>query len=185
MSRRVAQPLRSLSDEERAELERVTRSRREAVRRWRRATALLAVAAGATFADAAKTAGLQVGDTVCALVRRFNAVGIAALDDRSRSGRRRRYRQAERERILREVQRTPDREQDGTATWSMSTLQRALRQADDGLPIVSTFTILHVLHEAGYTWQENRTWCHTGVAERKRKDGVVQVVDPAATEKRG
>lgn len=68
----------------------------------------------------------------------------------------------------------------------MSTLQRALRQAPDGLPKVSTVTILHVLHEAGYTWQQNRTWCETGVALRKKTNGTVErVVDPEATEKRG
>jgi len=52
--------------------------------------------------------------------------------------------------------------------------QRALRKAPDGLPEVSGFTVVHVLHEAGFTWQENRTWCDTGVALRKRKEGVVE-----------
>jgi hypothetical protein len=33
----------------------------------------------------------------------------------------------EQERILAEARRRPDREQDGTATWSLSTLQQALR----------------------------------------------------------
>ena len=37
------------------------------------------------------------------------------------------------QRILAEWARTPQRNQDGTATWSLSLLQRALRQADDGL----------------------------------------------------
>jgi hypothetical protein len=95
------------------------------------------------------------------------------------------YDVATRERILREFRRPPDREQDGTATWSLTTLQRALRRAPDGLPRVSTWLIFHTLHEAGYTWQESRTWCHTGTAKRKRKDGtVVQVTDPAATQKK-
>ena len=80
-----------------------------------------------------------------------------------------------RERILREFRRPPDREHDGTATWSLTTLQRALRRAPEGLPAVSTWTILHTLHEAraqrGYTWQQRRTWCHTGTVVRKRKAG--------------
>src|SRR5207249_1859137 len=50
--------------------------------------------------------------------------------------------------------------------------------APDGLPHVSTFTILQALHEAGYTWQQSRTWCDTGVARRKRKRGVDRVEDP-------
>ncbi len=88
-------------------------------------------------------------------------------------------------RILREWQRAPDRARDGTATWSLTTLQRALRQAPDGLPHVSTATIRRVLHEAGLRWQRNRTWCETGVVQRQRTGGVVTVVDPARVAKRG
>ncbi len=49
---------------------------------------------------------------------------------------------------MREFRRTPDREHDGTATWSLTTLQRALR-APDGLPAVSTKTILTTLWGPG------------------------------------
>src|SRR5438552_19097253 len=87
---------------------------------------------------------------------------------------------AARERILRELRRPPDRERDGTATWSLGTLQRALRAAPDGLPTVSTWTILHALWDAGFTWQQGRTWCHTGTVVRKRKAGPVEVTDPDA-----
>ena len=89
-----------------------------------------------------------------------------------------------RERILREFHRPPDREQDGTATWSLTTFQRAPRRAPDGLPTVSTWTILQTLWDTGYTWQESRTWCRTGTVLRKRKTGVVEVTDPDATPKK-
>ena len=46
-------------------------------------------------------------------------------------------------------------------------------------------TILRVLHEADLSWQRDRTWCETGVVQRKRKAGVVAVVDPATAAKRG
>jgi hypothetical protein len=119
------------------------------------------------------------------LVGRFNRCGLAALDARHGGGPPVQYGVAERERILREVRRPPDREQDGTATWSLTTLQRALRRAPDGLPTVSTATILQALHEAGYTFQRDRTWCHTCTASRKRKDGmVVTVTDPETTPKK-
>src|SRR5207253_8362207 len=85
------------------------------------------------------------GDTVATLIRRFNRLGLAALADQPRAGRRPTYTAADRERIVREFRRIPDREQDGTATWSLSALQRALRRAPDGLPHISTFTILQVL----------------------------------------
>ncbi len=66
----------------------------------------------------------------------------------------------------------------------MNTLQRALRRAADGLPKVSTYTIWAVLHDAGITWQRDRTWCDTGVALRKRKPGEVTVADPDACAKK-
>jgi transposase len=75
-----------------------------------------------------------------------------------------------------EDSRTPDREADGTATWSLGTLKRALRKA--GLPKVSTYTIHSALHEAGYTWQKDRSWCRTGRVLRRRKTGTVEVTDP-------
>jgi hypothetical protein len=41
-------------------------------------------------------------------------------------------------------------------------------------------TIRRVLYEADYSYQRTRTWCPTGTAQRKRKAGVVTVVDPEA-----
>jgi len=184
MARPQKEPLRPLTAEERALLEQVARTRSERADRVARAKALLAVAAGARFTDAARAAGRRSGDHVAHLVARFNREGIAALDPGHGGGPPRQYGMAERERILREFERTPDRERDGTATWSLTTLQRALRRAADGLPQVSTFTILDTLWQAGYTWQENRTWCRTGTALRKRKAGTVEVTDPDTAPKK-
>jgi transposase len=117
-------------------------------------------------------------------VSRFNQEGIAAIEPRYGGGGETIYGVAERERILVEARRQPDPEQDGTATWSLSTLQRALRQAPDGLPNVSTYTIWVVLHEAGWSWQKDRTWCETGKVERKRNGEVVEVTDPDAVAKK-
>jgi DDE superfamily endonuclease/Homeodomain-like domain len=178
MPRPLAHPLRPLTPAEQQALDQILRAPSQPLRRHQRAQALLAIAAGSTLTAAATAVGWRVGDTVGALIRRFNVRGLAALDDQPRPGRRPTYTAAARARILREVRRPPDREQDGTATWSLSTLQRALRRAPDGLPHVSTFTILQTLHEAGYTWQQSRTWCDTGVALRKRKHGVDRVEDP-------
>jgi transposase len=171
--------------DERAELTRIVRAGSEQAIRVARAKALLAVADGASFAAAARAAGRRSRVAVAQWVARFNQEGLAAVDPRHGGGPARRYGAVEQERILREFHRAPDREQDGTATWSLATLQRALREAPDGLPTVSTWTILVTLWEAGYTWQANRTWCHTGTAQRKRKDGtVVTITDPDATPKK-
>lgn len=50
-------------------------------------------------------------------------------------------------RIMDEVKRQPEVARDGTATWSLSMLQRRLRQAPDGLPAVSTSTMSHWRNE--------------------------------------
>ena len=89
----------------------------------------------------------------------------------------------ERVRIERELRRSPQLREDGTATWSLTTLQRALRDAPDGLPRVSTFTLLHALHEMGYTWQKDRTLCKTGTRWHKGKKGVEERHDPNTQEK--
>ena len=177
--------LRPLTVVERAALEQVTRAGRERADRVARAKALLAVAAGATLTAAAQAAGRHSATAVTRLVARFNIEGLPSVEPRHGGGATRQYGTAERERILREFRRSPDRTRDGTATWSLMTLQRALRQAPDGLPQVSTWTILVTLWEAGYTWQQSRTWCPTGTARRKRRDGtVVTTTDPAATPKK-
>ncbi len=184
MSRRQKHPLRPLTADERQQLERVSRSQTEAAAAVAHAKALLGVAAGQSFTEAARTAGRRSGDAVAQLVGRFNREGLAALDPGHGGGQPKRYTQAEQARILREVRRTPDREADGTATWSLTTLQRALRRAPDGLPTVSTFTIWCVLHDAGFAWGKDRSWCETGTVVRKCKAGTVTVTDPDAAGKK-
>jgi transposase len=184
MPRPQKTPLRALTEAERAALTRVARAGSHPADRVARAKALLAVGDGARFSDAARAAGRRSGDAVATLVARFNAEGLAALDARHGGGPPVRYGAAATERVLREARRPPDREADGTAAWSLSTLQRALRRAPDGLPRVSTFTILRALREAGLSWQRDRSWCETGAAVRKRKGGAVVVHDPDALAKK-
>jgi transposase len=166
-------------------MEQIARAVSERSDRVARAKILLAVAEGSSFTGAAQSVGRRSNDAVAELVKRFNAEGLPALDPRHGGGHRTEYGPQEAERILREFRRRPEPDQDGTATWSLTTLQTALRRAEDGLPKVSTWTILRVLHEAGYTFQENRTWCETGKVKRKRKGEVVEVTDPRAEQKRG
>jgi transposase len=184
MTRRQKDPLRALTEEERHLLVRISRSHAEPAAYVARAKALLAVADGMSYTAAAKAAGRRSGDAVSKVVSRFNQEGLAAIEPGHGGGPTPVYTAKEHERILTEVRRRPDREKDGTATWSLSTLQRALRRAPDGLPEVSTYTIWKVLKEAGFEWQRTRSWCETGVVERKRKGEVVEVVDPDATAKK-
>ncbi len=178
MSRKPNYPLRSLTDQERECLLAISRSYTEPAAHVARAKALLAVAEGCSFSEAARRAGRRSGDAVGQLVARFNLFSLAALETRHGGGRQPTYTERERQRILQEFERTPDREHDGTATWSLSLLRDALRKAPDGLPAVSSYTIWAVLHEAGYSWQRDRSWCRTGEVIRKRKAGAVRVTDP-------
>jgi len=184
MARCQNHPLRALSEEEQKVLEQVSRSPSQPATHVTRAKAVLAVASGQSFTQAAQKAGYRVGDTVAHLVSRFNQEGLAALQPRHGGGTPPSYGVAQTERILAEVRRVPDRNEDGTATWSLNLLKAALREAQDGLPQVSTYTIWCVLHAAGYSWQQSRTWCETGTVKRKRKSGVVTVRDPDAVAKK-
>jgi transposase len=175
--------LRPLTAAEQRELRAITQASSERVDRVKRATALLAVAGGATFAAAARAAGYRSAGAVTYLVRRFNRAGLAALGIAAGRGRRPTYGAAARARIVATAQRAPDRKADGTATWSLATLERTVRR--EGLPRVGATTIRRVLRDAGSSYQRTRTWCPTGTAQRKRKAGVVQVVDPQTEEKRG
>jgi len=184
MSRRQSDPLRPLTAAERAELLRLSRSAAAPAAQVARAIALLAVAAGSDYQSAARAAGRRSGDAVSRLVGRFNREGLAAVEPRHAGGRVPAYGDAQRHRILREADRAPTPEADGTATWSLATLRRALRSAPDGLPGVSTYTIWRTLREAGRTYQRTRTWCPTGTAARRRKAGAVVVADPDAAPKK-
>lgn len=186
MTRRRKDPLRELASDEKRDLESISRARNTPAEAVTRAKILLAVASGFGYQQAARSAGRKSGDAVSALVSRFNQEGLDALMPRrsSQSGFQSQYGSEGKARILCEFKREPDPERDGTSTWSLTTLQRALREAEDGLPHVSTYTILNVLHEAGYTWQRDRTWSQTGQAVRKRKSGKVVVMDPDAEAKK-
>jgi len=175
--------LRDLAETERAALRRIVQASSERVDRARRARALLTVAGGESFAAAAREAGLRSGTTVANLVARFNRQGLAALSIASGRGRKSTYDAGTRGRIVATAQTAPDRKMDGTATWSLSTLQKRLRK--EGLERIGTNTIKRVLEDAGSSYQKTRSWCPTGTALRVRKSGVVTVVDPETEQKRG
>lgn len=185
MNRRQKDPLRELTEDEIRWLARIGRSSSEPASHVARAKQLLAVADGRSYTAAAHIAGRRSGDAVTQLVARFNREGMKAIEPRAGGGAKPIYGASERERILCEARRTPDPECDGTTSWSLMTLRRALRKAPDGLSGVSTYTIRAVLREAGFGWQHTRTWCATGTSRRKRRSGaVVMVVDVDAEPKK-
>src|SRR4030095_14816006 len=184
MSRHRKAPLRPLTAEERQELTRLSRSLSAPAAHVERAGALCAITHGASYTPPAHQVGRRHNETISAWVSRFNRDGLAAVRPGHGGGPRIRYGADAQQRSLAKWARPPPREPDGTATWSLSLLQRALRKAPDGLPQVSTFTIWRTLHEAGLSWQKSRTWCQTGVVTRRRKHGTVTRVDPDAAAKK-
>jgi transposase len=184
MTRRKKEPLRQLGEEERNWLERISRSQSEPAAHVARAKEIMAVAEGHSYTEAAQKAGKKSGDAVAHLVAQFNQSGLPAIRITHTGGARIKYTAKEREQVLAEARRMPDPEKDGTKTWSLSTLQKALRKAPEGLPTISTERIRVILQEAGYRWQKSRSWCVTGQAARKRKRGVVTVLDPDNAQKK-
>jgi len=182
MSAQQKYTLRPLTAEERTSLERIVRATSERADRQRRATALLAVADGATLVAAARRAGWTTGDSVSALIRRFHAHGLTALDVAPGRGPKPHYDAAARAAVATLVATPPDRERDQTATWSLTLLERAARQQPT-LQHLGRSTIRRILQASGASYQRTRTWCPTGTARRVRKSGVVIVTDPAAEKK--
>ena len=169
MGRQPKQPLRRLTESEKTEMMRIASSRVERVERIRRARALLAVDGGESFTQAAKTARMRSSSGVAALVQRFHERGMAALDTRPGAGRHKMYGDAEKKLILQEVEREIDR----VPSWSLASLQEALRNAPEGAPKVSAKTIGQVLREAGYRWQaDNRSWTRTEAMEGQAASAV-------------
>ena len=139
--------LRSFTGAEQATLERLSKATSERGDRVRRARALLAVAQGQSYPQAARHAGMRRPSTVFYLVQRFNERGLAVLEIGAGRGRSPTYDPGARAQIVAMAQQPPERRADGTATWSLATLQQRLRR--DGLPRLGTSTIRRVLQEAG------------------------------------
>ena len=116
------------------------------------------------------------------LVACFNQFGLAVIEPEHGGDQPKRSTAVEQPQIPHEVRREPDREADRTATWSLTTLQR-VTAGTRWTPTVSTFTIWCVLHDSGFDWGKDRTWCESGTAQHKRKSGTVTGHDPDATVK--
>ncbi len=114
MTRRQHEGLRALTEEGRATLAHVpqrTSGRYDEVRRV-----------------AARAAGYPGGSAVHALVKRFNACGLATVSIAPGRGPKPTYDAATRARVVALAQRSPDRKWDGTATWSLNTLELAVQR---------------------------------------------------------
>ncbi len=148
MGRRQKRPLRPLTESEIQQLTEITNSKVERVERIRRARAILAVANGQSFTGAAKAARMRSNSGIAAIVQRFHDRGMGSLDTVPGAGRRPVYGEKQRRAILVEI----EKEMERTPSWSLSTLEKALKRAPDNVPKVSAKTICQALKDAGYNW---------------------------------
>ena len=147
--------IRELTADERHELARRARSRTEPARVVERARLILAVADGQTAPVAAAALG-WVPDTGRQWVKRFNAVGLAGLEDRPRSGRPVTYGPE----VVGEVLATALTKPDGLglpfACWTLDRLAAYLNEAR-GITIKRS-RIDELLVAEGLRWRTQETW---------------------------
>lgn len=175
MSRKKKDPIRKMTEEEFIYLNQVARAFSESSSRVARAKVLLIVSDGASYQEAALRAGRRSAQSVSKLVSRFNQEGIEAINIKHAGGPSVEYGSDEKQKITNIISSPPDRKTNGTATWSLSSLQRHLEKTEMGH--VSTYTLWKILHNAGYSFQKDCSWVKTGIVSRKRGGKFVEVED--------
>lgn len=148
-------PLRSLSDEERQELEGIARSRTEAIRRVERARIILALANG----EKARAVAQQL--KVCQASvhyrrKRFNEAGLAGLEDLPRSGRPETYNETQRGQMVLTAKTNPEQLGMSFGHW---TLDRLVEYVNERFQIaISRSQLADVLKQEGLKWYQEKTY---------------------------
>ena len=154
----MALRVREVTDEERAKLERIVRAKAAPVRLVERARLVLLALEGLTVPKVAAQAGV-VGKTARQWLTRFNAGGLAGLDDAPRTGRPPTYTEDTRSRVIAKARSLPPRPADAdvapTCHWTLDRLQAELNK--DGVPIKRS-QIRRLLKAEHIKWQQARTW---------------------------
>ena len=161
--------LRELSAEEASAVESLARSRTAAARRVERARLVWRASHGETPPSIAETLGLSA-ETVRRRIRRFNAEGLAALEDRPRSGRPATYSADEVAAVIAAALTDPRRVGLPFASWTLDRLAAYLLE-HKGIAMRRS-RIDEILLKEGLRWRRQETW----FGER---------VDPEFAEKRG
>jgi transposase len=161
--------LRELTAEEASAVESLARSRTAAARRVERARIVWRASHGETPPSIAETLGLSA-ETVRRRIRRFNAEGLAALEDHPRSGRPATYSADEVAAVITAALTDPRRLGLPFASWTLDRLAAYLLE-HKGIAMRRS-RIDEILLKEGLRWRRQETW----FGER---------VDPEFAEKRG
>jgi transposase len=138
----------TVSQDERAELERWVRSATTEQRLAFRARVVLAAAGGEGSVSIARREGVRV-NTVSTWRMRFAAKGLPGLVDEPRAGRPRVYGAETERRVLAQLEEPPPA---GYATWNGTLLAQALGGVPD-------YQVWNILRRQGIQLQRRRSWC--------------------------
>ena len=161
--------LRSLTDAERTTVEHLAHSRTAPARQVERTQIIHAASQGHTVAQIAQYLRLNA-QTVRDWIKRFNAEGLAGLDDRPRSGKPPTYTPEQTGAVIAAALSDPQDLGQPFGSWTLDRLVAYLSE-QKALPIKRS-RISELLVAEGLRWRQQETW----FGER---------VDPTFAEKRG
>ena len=161
--------LRDLTAEEASAVESLARSRTEPARRVERARIIRRASRGGTPPAIAEALGLRA-ETVRRRIRRFNAEGLAALEDRHRSGRPASFSTDVVAAVIATALTSPRRLGLPFASWTLDRLAAYLLE-HEGIAMRRS-RIDEILLREGLRWRRQETWFGARV-------------DPEFAEKRG
>jgi transposase len=171
---RKAIKLRSLTTEEETEIRRLASSRKESYRLVQRAKVIVALLDDPKLH--ATNAGLKVGfagrQSGVTWVKRFNAKGLAGLEDEPKAGRPPTHPPSVRSALISLAQQKPDTLGYPFKLWTLERLQTAFQERH-GVHL-SDSTIWEWVEAEGFKWRRQQSWFHD--AEKH---------DPEFVEKRG
>jgi transposase len=166
--------LRSLTSDERAEIQRLAVSRKEPIRLVQRARIIAAMDhdPALTATEAGFRAGFHSSGAGPMWVKRFNAEGLPGLEDRPRSGHPPTHSQEVRSALVSLALQTPRSVGYPFELWTLERLQCAF-EARQGVHL-SDSTIWTWMDEEGFPWKRQQSWFHDA-----------EQYDPEFVEKRG
>jgi transposase len=152
--------LRELTAEEGAEIRRLAASRTESVRLVQRAQiiALMLEDPELTASRAGLRVGYKTDGTGPFWVKRFNAEGVAGLEDRPRPGREPTHSQETRSALISLALQKPRSLGYPFELWTLERLQEAFRERQ-GVHLASS-TIWTWMDEEGFEWKRQESWFH-------------------------
>jgi len=157
---RKAVKLRSLTTEEKTEIRKIAASRKASHRLVQRAKVIEALLDDPKLhaTKAGHQAGFSGGQSGITWVKRFNAEGLAGLEDKPKAGRPPTHDQKVRSALISLVQQKPDTLGYPFKLWTLERLQTAFKERQ-GVHL-SDSTIWEWVESEGFKWKRQQSWFH-------------------------